>query len=62
MSTVPTAAARPSPTARKTTSWASATAPMPMIFPASSGRGPALASSTSTTREAFSSTMPDATQ
>ena len=34
---------------------------MPAIFPASSARGAIAASSTSTTREAFSSTTPDAT-
>ena len=43
-------------------SWPSPSRPSPITFPASSSLGRIVASSTSTTREAFSSTTPLATQ
>jgi hypothetical protein len=54
----PEAAAAPSPTPASSTTCAKPSTPRPMILPASRSRAWIVESSTSTTRDAFSSTTP----
>ena len=57
-SSAPVAVAAANPAAAMISVWPKPRTPSPMILPASRSRGRIVASSTSTTRDAFSSTTP----